>query len=249
MTMKKLLEKDFISHYGLTVGVTVNIVPTDKEHFELKDDATLMYSSGSGIAKYENPTHKEVNIINYEAFFKSLPQPFQQNKRNCDLIVYTSDLSFFLLNELTETNPLYIPDFVQQTDGLSRIGKRNQAISQLAQTLKYISAVPTIDTFIQQHKTKHCCFFNKPPQLPTAIIAPIAFSRLSLLTPYGIHTRNSDIEFYGFEFWEFSTPQTYLLSVSVKNIAQQLSNLSAKEVKELAEILQQDIKETTNTCR
>jgi hypothetical protein len=238
MTMKNLLESDFISHYGLPASVTVNVVSTTDADFELVDDTTLIYSSERGIAKYSNPTRKEVNVINYESFINSLPPSFQQGREKCDLLIYTSDLSFFLLNELTNTNPQYVSDFTQ-TNGTQRIGKRNKAISQLKQTLKDI-CVPNIDTFIKQHKTKHCCFFNKPPLPPNRIIAPIAFGRLSLLAPYGIHTRNSDIESYGFEFWEFSTPQTYLLALSVKNLAQQLANLSSKEVKELAEILQSD---------
>jgi hypothetical protein len=237
MTMKNLLENDFISHYGLTASVTVNVVPTNATDFDLKDDATLIYPSGDGIAKYINPTNKKVNVINYESFINSLPASFQRGREKCDLIVYTSDLSFFLLNELTETQLPYVPDFTQK-DGTQRIGKRNKAISQLTQTLRDICAVYTIDTFIKKHKTKHCCFFNKPPLPPTGIEKLTAFNRLSLLTPYGIHTRNSDTESYGFEFWEFSTPQTYLLGLSVKNLAQQLANLSTKEVKELAEILQ-----------
>jgi hypothetical protein len=235
MTMKNLLEKDFISHYGLTAKVTVNVVSTNDADFERVDDA------GGGAAKYSNPNNKEVNVINYEKFINSLPVSFQQGREKCDLIVYTSDLSFFLLNELTKTQPQYVSDFTQR-GGTQRIGKRNKAISQLIQTLADICVVPNIDTFIKQHKTKHCCFFNKSPLSPTGIIAPVAFSRLSLLTPYGIHTRNFDIESWGFDFWEFSNSQTYLLSVSVKNVAQQLANLSSKEVKELAEILQSNTK-------
>jgi hypothetical protein len=212
MTMKNLLENDFISRYGLTASVTVNVVSTNAADFDLIDDATLLYPPGKGIAQYSNPTHKEVHVLNYERFINSLPPTFQNGRKKCDLIVYTSDSSFFLLNELTETQRQYVSNFTQQ-DGTQRVGKRNKAISQLKQTLKDISDVPAIDAFIKQHKTKHCCFFNKPPLPPAGITAPAAFSRLSLLTPYGFSSPNADIESYGFEFWEFSSHQTYLLSI------------------------------------
>lgn len=76
------------------------------------------------------------------------------------MIVYTSDKQYFLLNELTDTNPKYIPDFTL-ADGTPKRGKRNTAILQLEQTLQNISNVPDIDIFIKQHITEHCCFFNK----------------------------------------------------------------------------------------
>ena len=239
--MKNLLENDFINHHCPTARATVNVVSINDVDFDLDDKAALVCSPGSGVAKYSNPNRREVNVVNYESFINSLPTRFKEKRKKCDLIVYTSDFSFFLLNELTETNPQYVPDFIQPIDGLRRIGKRNHAISQLKQTLEDISEVSAIDTFIKKHKTKHCCFFNKPqlPPIGSSITAPVSFNSLSLITPYGIHTRNSDIESYGFEFWEFSTPQTYLLSFSVRNIAERLSKLSTKEVKELAEIIKQ----------
>ena len=101
--MKNLLEHNFISHYGLATNVSVNVVSTTDVKFDLKDDLILVYPSGAGTAKYSNPNLKEVNIVNYESFFKSLPQTFQDKKCNCDLIVYTSDNQYFLLNELTKT--------------------------------------------------------------------------------------------------------------------------------------------------
>jgi hypothetical protein len=212
--MKNLLEKDFVTHYGLTANVVVNIVFTREKRFDLKDDATLIHPFGKGTAKYENPTQKNINVISYDKFIKSLPPTFQHGREKCDLIVYASDLSFFILNELTETQLKYLSDFTH-SDGTPRIGKRNKAISQLKQTLKDLSAVPTIDYFIKQYNIKHCCFFNNPPISPIGIIAPTAFNRLYSQTSYGFKMSNPDIEFYGFEFWEFSTPQTYLLSISI----------------------------------
>ncbi|KAA6310019.1 hypothetical protein EZS27_038603, partial [termite gut metagenome] len=134
-------------------------------------------------------------------------------RENCDLIVYTSDSSHFILNELTKTQPKYVSDHL--TDGTLKIGKKNKAISQLKQTLKDISDVPPINSFIKQRTTKHCCFFNKLPSPPQGITATNAFNRLSSISPNGIHTPNPDIEAWGFEFWEFCDNQTYLLSLDI----------------------------------
>jgi hypothetical protein len=208
--MKNLLEHDFVSHYELTASVTVNVVSTTDTDFDLIDDEKLICPSGQGTAKYNNSSHKEVNVIGYDDFITSLPYSFQKGKERCDLIVYTSDSSYFILNELTKTQPQHVPDFTL-ANGIPRIGKRNKAISQLKQTLEDISAVPQINSFIKQCTTKHCCFFNKPPTAPTEINAPTAFNRLFAISPNGIHTPNPDIEKWGFEFWEFCDNQTYLL--------------------------------------
>ncbi|GAB6012553.1 hypothetical protein [Viscerimonas tarda] len=204
MMMKELLEKDFIFHYKLAVKPSVNVVSTNNGDFDLKDDTTLVYPKGLGIAKYSNLSLKEVNIINYELFFRSLPQFFQNNKKICDLIVYTSDSRYFLLNELTNTNK-----------GKGR--KETKAISQMLQTIQILSGVPEILRFVQQHLVRQCCFFNKKAQSPKHIKATEAFGRLPTLSPHGFKMTNPDIESYDFELWEFSGEQTYLLKSSSTN--------------------------------
>ena len=200
--MKNLLELNFISHYGLTASIVVSVI--------LKTDTKFDLTDRTGIAKYSNPSRKGINIINYESFVKSLPTTFETGRERCDFIVYSSDLSHFILNELTNTQPKYIPDFTQ-ADGTPRIGKRNKAISQLKKTLQDISSVPDIDSFIKQHNIKHCCFFNTQIHAPIGIIATKAFSRLSSVVTNGYRISNPDIESFGFELWEFSGNQIYLL--------------------------------------
>ena len=192
--MKNLLEKDFILHYGLTANITVNVVSTEEKQFDLKDDTTLVYPFGAGIAKYENPTEKEVNILNYESFFKSLPQFFQQSRKNCDLIVYTTENHYFLLNELTDTKT-----------GKSK--KQAKAIVQMTQVLNDLLSVLTISAHIKSYKDKRCCFFNKKPQAPKHINAITAFNRQTALTSNGFKMNCETINALGFEFWEFSGTQ------------------------------------------
>ncbi|MDR1370045.1 MAG: hypothetical protein LBJ72_07985 [Dysgonamonadaceae bacterium] len=54
--------------------------------------------------------------------------------------------------------------------------------------------------------------FNKQDHAPTGITATIAFNRLSTLALRGFKLSNPDIEFYGFELWEFSGSQFYLIN-------------------------------------
>jgi len=42
--------------------------------------------------------------------------------------------------------------------------KRTQAISQMLQTIQFLSAVTSIKSFINQHFVKRCCYFNKKYQ-------------------------------------------------------------------------------------
>jgi hypothetical protein len=210
MMMENLLKNDFVSHYKLSASPLVNVASTNDNNFDLKDDSTMIYPSGAGVARYNNPHRKEVNVINYESFINSLPIAFQSRKEKCDLIVYTSYFSHFLLNELTNTQSQYVPDFTQ-ADGTPRTGKRNKAISQLKNTLEDISAVPAIKKFIDRHTIKYCCFFNKQVHAPIGITATIAFSRLSTLSLRGFELSDPNIESYGFKLWEFSGSQTYLL--------------------------------------
>ena len=202
MIMKNLLERNFTSHYELFANVSVRIVSTINAKFDLKDDAVLVYPDGTGIAKYCNPNLTEVNVINYEFFFKSLPHSFQKNKNNCDLIVYTSDNQFFLLNELTKTGKS------------NNSKKRKHAIKQMHHTLQEIIDVAEIKLFIDKFPNRQCCYFNKKTQSPSfKINAPTTFGKISEIAPHGFKMSNPDIESLGFELWEFSGNQTYLLDV------------------------------------
>jgi hypothetical protein len=203
--MKNLLEQDFISHYGLGINVTANVVATSVVEFDLNDDSQLVYQPGQGIAKYKNTTKKTVNVINYETYFKSLPSPFQQNKENCDLIVFTSDNTCFLLNELTDTAPDYTLPFTN-THGRN-IGKEQKARSQLRQTIEILINVSAISQYINSYTVKRCCFFNKQSYIPQSINALQAFNRLNSQMPCGFNLSDQHIDALGFDFWVYSGNQ------------------------------------------
>lgn len=214
--MEALLKSDFIAHYALGI-CTVRSVSTNNKNFDLIDDTMMVHPSGTGIAKYNNINQKEVKVINYELFINSLSGAFQRGREKCDLIAYTLDHSHFILNELTDTDPKYVPDFTL-TDGTPRIGKRNKAIAQLRKTLIDISKVPSILYFLNSHRSKKCCFFNKQINSPLGIRATAAFNRLSILSTDGFKVSDPVIESFGFELWEFSGNQTCKLSSIKKTI-------------------------------
>jgi hypothetical protein len=192
--MKTLLEQDFISHYRLSTDITVNVVTTNEVKFDLADDSQLVYPPDKGIAKYSNIGLKRINVINYELYFKSLPASFRNDKENCDLIVFTADNACFFLNELTKTNK-------------KKGRKEIKAVSQMLQTLKVLTEVPGINLYINRYKDKRCCYFNKRFQAPKHINAVNAFNRLSTVSTNGFRMSCSDIEAFGFEFWEYSGNQ------------------------------------------
>ncbi|GAP71968.1 hypothetical protein SAMD00024442_21_9 [Candidatus Symbiothrix dinenymphae] len=208
--MKKLLEQDFTYHYNKNKENPVTVVvlqqTTREIYFELIDDDIIVYHT-DGIAKYENQIEQNVYLINYENFINSLPPRVKNNfKEVCDLIVYTDKC--FLLNELTDTHCDYIPK------------KRIKAQSQLLQTLHDLMAVEHIQRFINSHFIRHCCFFNKQTFAPSSpLIINGRKEKLSVTNVFnkqntysnGLQIPNSYIEALGFEYWEFSGSQTYLL--------------------------------------
>jgi hypothetical protein len=209
--MEILLKNDFTVHYGLSISTLDNFsMQTNASYFELNDDTSLIYtSSGQGIAKYRNPLCLMVTVINYETFLNSLPHTFLDNREKCDLIVYTANNQYFLLNELTDTNPQYVNSFTNNRG--FQPGKRVKAISQLLKTLTDLGGVLSINTFIASFTIKRCCFFNKQISSPPTINATSAFNRINTIAINGFQMSNPDFEEFGFELYEYSGGQVFNL--------------------------------------
>ena len=200
--METLLKNDLTVHYGLPASTIANIsIATNAQYFEIEDDEhreiQLHLTHGNGMAAYRNINNYITTIINYDKFITGLPHTFQQGKERCDLIVHTTNQQYFLLNELKDRKP--------------KAKVRTKSISQLLASLTLIMNVPAITTFVNTHRFRHCCFFNKQSMAPSNLTATVAFNRLGILTTGGLRMSNPAIEAFGFEFWEFSGNQVYNL--------------------------------------
>lgn len=211
--MEALLRNDFTAQYGLPpISETQNIgITTNLRYFEIEDDSNreirLHEVAGNGVAKYSNPNSYVVNIINYDKFVTLLFQKFQEKKGRCDLIVYTENKKYFLLNELTDTNPQYV--YPHTNSRGNQIGKLAKATGQFIESLKLLFDVDTIKSFVNQHELRECCFFNKQSNAPNPITATTAFNRINTIPSNGFKMSNPDIESFGFELYEYSGTQIY----------------------------------------
>jgi hypothetical protein len=204
MQMENLLRDDFTRFYRLPHSDTENIAAqTNDPYFEIWEDyhheTQISPVIGSGIARYSNTQTYQIIIINYDKFLSNLPHKFQQDKKRCDLIVYSQGGQDFLLNELKDKNPEF--DDV-----------REYAITQLACSLALLMEVPEISEFANGYSIRRCCYFNKKEEATVSIIAVDAFNQLNTLNKKGFKLSNPDIESFGFELFEYSGSVEYIFS-------------------------------------
>ena len=200
--MDTLLKNEFTAFNALPLCHTNIRSNTTLNYFEIEDlNRVVQIRSivGSGTGKYSNPNNKDVVIIDYDGFLTSLPHAFQQGKKRCDIIVYTSDNSHIILNELKTGNP--------------NSNTLNKAILQMFSTLTEIVRVPVISAFINNFNVKKCCYSNKQSASPSpTIIATLAFNRINSLTINGLKLSHPQIEALGFELYEYTGNQVIDLS-------------------------------------
>ncbi|MDR3286468.1 MAG: hypothetical protein LBT27_03390 [Prevotellaceae bacterium] len=199
--MENLLKNSFTTFYHIPYSNVKNIaLNTNELYFEIEDnnrEMQLHTSRGNGMAKYSNPQQLSITIINYDKFITSLPSIFQQGKKRCDFIVYSANNTHFLLNELKDRKPTSIVI--------------TKAKKQLLESLKLITAVNSIQNYIANFSIKRCCYFNKQAHSPQNITATNAFNRLNTLAQNGFKMSYPDIETFGFEYYEYSGNQIYVL--------------------------------------
>jgi hypothetical protein len=200
--MEALLRDEFTAYYGLQPATVTDIaINTDAVFFEIEDDihreTHLHFIPGSGVAVYQNTNNRDVTIINYDKFVTSLPHAFQHGRKRCDLIIYSLDKQYFLLNELKDRKPV------------SNV--RTKAMAQLVDSLTTLMAVPAINQFISGHITRKCCFFNKKAVAPAGITAPTAFGRINTIGSNGLKMSNPAIESFSFELFEFAGNQKFVM--------------------------------------
>ena len=142
--MKDLLLNAFKKHYGVvrSFAVDESIFQTD---FALTDEkachACAVKDDIQKCARHEvgkfGCKDKKVIVIDYEHFIDELAGTKAGEGKKCDKIVYTSDKSQFILNELTCSQGKYIES------------KRAKAMIQLNQSISKLCAVPEIHQFVR----------------------------------------------------------------------------------------------------
>ena len=191
--MDNLLKNELTVFNGLSPSSLCTRFDTKLEYFEIEDNNRVIVihaTTGSGTARYHNPNGFDVVVIDYDGFLTGLPHDFQQGKERCDTIVYTLNNSYFLLNELKDRNP--------------KPGVLTKATSQLLSTLREITKVPIINSFVSAFAIKRCLYCNKQILSPsTTINAMFAFNRIGVLAQNGLKLSNPHIEALGFELFEF----------------------------------------------
>lgn len=201
--MESLLRNDFTAHYGLPICTKTNLVfVTDEPYFEVEDTVTREIAIhtvvGQGMARFANPTKMKMTIANYDKFVTSLPNSFQRGRDRCDIIVACDIDRYFILGEIKDS-----PNIKYH---------RKKAKGQLLESLITLSSVPAILELVNRKAVKRCCYFNKQTSSPAPIIAVAAFNRLPSLFPDGFKMSHAEIEGLNFEFWEYLSGQTLILT-------------------------------------
>lgn len=207
--MEDLLTNDFILHYNLqALAITNWFIKTNEIYFEIEDtnagEIALHTLAGKGMARFSNFSALEITIINYDKFITSLQDTFfKKNRQRCDILLDSENNRYFILGEIKDRKIL---------NSISRKNVRSIAKKQLISTLQTILDVPEIETYVNQKNIKRCCYFNKQSASPINLTATSAFNRLPTFFRDGFKMKKTDIEAFGFEFYEYTGDQTMILA-------------------------------------
>jgi len=172
-----------------STGLIVKFEITTDSHFDIIDRSTkIIQDLGTGSATYHNPIFKEITFIDYENFMNQLPKNLQKGIKRCDFIAYDKEMSFFILNELS-----------QSKDSQS---KMSDAIEQLHATAMHLCKSPGIKDFIDKYPVKKCILSNKHKLISSPENIADAFNLIQKYLPEPIIQPNYRINKLGFELIE-----------------------------------------------
>ncbi|RVU25588.1 hypothetical protein EOJ36_03995 [Sandaracinomonas limnophila] len=194
-----MIEK-FVKYYSLMNHNELDVCQkTNNLNFGLIDvnKEVKISSFEKGEAKYRNEKNSEVLIFDYDRFISKQNNAFQHGKKRCDAIVFTTNKSDFIFNEIKNRH-----DFASAS---------LKGIKQLNSSLETVLEVPVINRYIKRFRSKKCCFCNFTASSPQNVNATQAFGRLWVLLPQGANLPHQEINAMGFELWEYSGLQTIIL--------------------------------------
>lgn len=204
--MSNIFYKEYIKHNSLSNCYKKCEKRNNYNYFELIDiskELNIRNSRVNGMAKYENSTSKKLIFFDYDKFLSSLPALISNGKRRCDAIIYTyEEKSYFILNELKDRD---------NSSSRKRKSIRYDAKDQLRQTLNELFSVPEIEEFINLFTHKICISSNAQPTPPNPLISSViaSFNPLPSIAPDGINLPDTEMNSYGFNYWDLIGEQTF----------------------------------------
>ncbi len=162
--MKRLLENEFLSHYGLKrTNVEVRQEQTSSTAFDLVDDKTSMIVPyGEGTGSFQNESGEDICVIDYENFITQLAGTrVEQGMRRCDFLVHSLNAdTTFLLNEHTTAkgDKANLEKPISDKKGAVTFpgGKYEKAATQLAESVEALMEVEQIKSRIDKFQHRIC---------------------------------------------------------------------------------------------
>ena len=169
--IKQLLLNELPDHFSLIHRATagdLNLQEHQNEEFSLCDEKACTACKNKGmqscttqeVAKYHAGTSNVLTIDIETVLAKYNGYDGLRNNR-CDLLHVDTDLSKFVLNELTCTKPKYVEPF-DNTSG-HQDGKRNKAQKQMEEVAKLLIEVPAIQSYIKTFNERIALFSWRDP--------------------------------------------------------------------------------------
>lgn len=226
MRISELLASDFLDFYHVTKGqIRVVCQLIHSEAFDLDDEQdsiTFVKEAGQGKLSFTG-NHEQIEVVAYDDFFKQIKKPraFAESHKQCDfLIVSDESATNFLLIEITSalggTFNLRKPILNKKTgEVLFPGGKYEKVENQLADSLRTLMAVPSINGKIANYNRKICLMGYK--------IIPYTEEIMRITHPFqrylaiemaetnnnGAIIRNAQIEAMGFEYRRISNDAVF----------------------------------------
>ena len=219
--IKQLLLNELPVHFGLTHKATagdLNLQEHQNEDFSFCDKKACTACKNKGmqscttleVAKYHAGTSKVLTIDIETVLAKYNGYDGLRNNR-CDLLHVDTDLSKFVLNELTCTKPKYVEPF-DNTSG-HQDGKRNKAQKQMEEVAKLLIEVPAIQSYIKTFNERIALFSWRDPSQDEkpANIAEQSMEQFGLPLQFISNITTLDVLDNGFKFVQQLYPSVYNL--------------------------------------
>lgn len=224
-TMNNLLVEDLLQHFRITSKVDIDaylIKDCNLQYFELEDvdqKEAVLKKRGEGKVVFFN-NKGLLDVLCYEAFISACKRPrsFQEGRKRCDYLLYhqESNEGVFLLNEITSAKGK-IENLMKSLEHYEG-GKLEKAERQLAESLKTLMEVPSVETFINKYPKRICLVSYRVFSSQLADINEFVkpFNRFAQIEQTatkgnGAVLKSAEINQMGFEYRRICYPEVFTL--------------------------------------